>query len=981
MLKQLFTFSTVALFLSEAAHVDDNKLVIRDLDDFVTFANDVNSGVDYKGTTVYLDSDIDFSANTTDPINQFLGTFDGRGHKISNLVIESTSRYAGLFGYSTGITIRNLVIDESCTVTCTYESNESVHVGGIIGYCTGKDGSCTIENSLNMANVTFSGILSGSDNLYLGGVAGYLYSSSEDSATTVKNCANYGHVTYSGKSKYNVYIGGIAGYSQGASASSKVHIQNALNYGTIANDGMKANSLYIGGIVGRNYYSDLDNCVNDGSIVSSMSNYYAGSIVGYLAFSKLSHCFWNEGISHDICGYLSSLTSSITGSAKFDSSTFELNDIVSVGGYRGSSLIDALTATVEYSMLLGYSHWVLNTNEKTLSFMVNGTKSSLTLSSKLVLLPDLAGEGRVRFDGWYVDSAYIVPLTNFVINVTLGLYGKVEENNNYYTVSFDAAGGLPAPTTVTELFGTVISLPNALMKEECTFAHWRTDKGYTAPWNFTVPASNITLYAVWACTVLRTAEDLVDFSNVVNSGVHYKGTTVLVAADIAFNESFSREFEPINGFLGTFDGQGHTISNLVMRSSSRYTGLFGYSRGTTIRNVVIDASCSVVSSYKFYINDACAGGIIGFCETLYGPCIIENSVNMANITFDETADDVNYLFLYLGGIAGYLYSSSNSNTFAVRNWVNYGTISHSGESYNTIVGGLVGYAYGTSSVNKSYVQNSANYGTLAHNGTTENDLYIGGAAGYSKNTIFENCVSAAQILSSEQSANIGGIVGNAYYSTTEIAHSYWTSDTGCAESYGTGSPKLSESSLVRLDDATLAKLNECAANNSWSNWSTLHMNGGRINNISQESLFTLSKYFPDPEKEGNLFQGWFEDAALTKKYDPKATPTVIDAYAKFAPITYAVTFDFGNGTERHKAVIYGEPYGELPGSSNKAFVGWFTEKNGGGDLITEHTIVSIAKDHTLYALYKSGSDSDSSSSFSSMIVPSIILTTFSLILY
>ena len=114
---------------------------------------------------------------------------------------------------------------------------------------------------------------------------------------------------------------------------------------------------------------------------------------------------------------------------------------------------------------------------------------------------------------------------------------------------------------------------------------------------------------------INNASDLIQFSKVVNRGTGYKGTTVFLDTDIDFSSGFSEQFEPIgksiNYFQGTFDGQGHTISNLAMNSSSEYVGLFGYSEGATIRNVVLDSSCSVVSSYSGS-DEATAGGIVGF---------------------------------------------------------------------------------------------------------------------------------------------------------------------------------------------------------------------------------------------------------------------------------------------------------------------------------------------------------------------------------
>ena len=100
---------------------------------------------------------------------------------------------------------------------------------------------------------------------------------------------------------------------------------------------------------------------------------------------------------------------------------------------------------------------------------------------------------------------------------------------------------------------------------------------------------------------IYNASELIAFSKNVNSGSDYSGTTVFLDADIDFSGGLSWQFEPIGknyDFQETFDGQGHTISNLVISSSSLYAGLFGYSYRATIKNVLLDSSCSVVSSYS-----------------------------------------------------------------------------------------------------------------------------------------------------------------------------------------------------------------------------------------------------------------------------------------------------------------------------------------------------------------------------------------------
>ena len=134
---------------------------------------------------------------------------------------------------------------------------------------------------------------------------------------------------------------------------------------------------------------------------------------------------------------------------------------------------------------------------------------------------------------------------------------------------------------------------------------------------------------------INSATDLIQFSNNVNSGTNYSGTTVFLDADIDLSGDLSEQFEPIgkydtnNPFQGTFDGQGYTTSNLLMNSSSHHIGLFGFSNGATIRNVIVmDSSYSFVSSYSG-LDNIRVGGIAGRCER----CAIENIVNMASVSF------------------------------------------------------------------------------------------------------------------------------------------------------------------------------------------------------------------------------------------------------------------------------------------------------------------------------------------------------------
>ena len=121
--------------------------------------------------------------------------------------------------------------------------------------------------------------------------------------------------------------------------------------------------------------------------------------------------------------------------------------------------------------------------------------------------------------------------------------------------------------------------------------------------------------------------------------------------------------------------------------------MLGYSYGATIRNVVLDSSCSINSYMSCGISGYCTayiGGIVGECySNSNNICSIENNVNMARIL--SSVSEHFYLGdSYIGGAAGYI-GSSSTNAVTVKNCVNYGPITLRGEIESVVVGGVVGY--------------------------------------------------------------------------------------------------------------------------------------------------------------------------------------------------------------------------------------------------------------------------------------------------
>ena len=131
-------------------------------------------------------------------------------------------------------------------------------------------------------------------------------------------------------------------------------------------------------------------------------------------------------------------------------------------------------------------------------------------------------------------------------------------------------------------------------------------------------------------------------------------------------------------FMGTYDGDGHTISSLMINQEwTDKIALFGYTKNATIKNLgVINVNItggSSVGAIGGYISNTiisncysngtlsgryCVGGLLG---TIYNACNISNSYSSANVSGDEI----------IGGFMGNLWSGVGTS---VNNCYSSGTV-------------------------------------------------------------------------------------------------------------------------------------------------------------------------------------------------------------------------------------------------------------------------------------------------------------------
>ena len=241
---------------------------------------------------------------------------------------------------------------------------------------------------------------------------------------------------------------------------------------------------------------------------------------------------------------------------------------------------------------------------------------------------------------------------------------------------------------------------------------------------------------VSACAKIADEVEVIDMSSVCHEADAEKQVAELSWTPIGNSKKYQ----------GTFDGNGKTIRNLFISSTSNKIGFFGYAADCRIKNITFDNA-------KVKGNDNCSTGILAGCA---GSCVIENIKTTGNCSVEgkeETggiagrangniSNCENHAIVKglhsVGGIVGICFDSENSITSCA----NYGEITGTED----FVGGIIGY-FGEGSL-----QNSAN------NGNITGDARVGNLIGYANICNINNVLGIGNITANYANCN-GLIVG------------------------------------------------------------------------------------------------------------------------------------------------------------------------------------------------------------------------------
>lgn len=370
--------------------------------------------------------------NVWEPIgtkgSPFKGSFNGKGHEISNMVIlkKSANQSIGLFGvshYVTDIHIKgNSYVIADFIDGANGGSPAQASVGGITG-CTCEDGSTSVNSSSSSASIYSNGSFA------TGGVIGVMNSNNSD----VSN------MLYSTGAVYAIggmMVGGVAGGTtsisyisgiQNSYSTGNIYTKNVTNVGGIYGYGGKIIKSYYAGDInasGGSYIGGLAGSIYGGAnlsyargMINGSDGNYVGGLSGMIAFNSqpLTNCYYNGEISK---------VENVYGSANaaYDSTGISLTTTEMTG--QGVGRAD--------EKMIGFKDagWVFTNNS---SPEINGLPNEKPQNNEIFIdpsEPEVFESKSNNIKGWQTPES-----KNYQVNIIWGDMEFVYDKGKYNSVS------------------------------------------------------------------------------------------------------------------------------------------------------------------------------------------------------------------------------------------------------------------------------------------------------------------------------------------------------------------------------------------------------------------------------------------------------------------------------------------------------------------------------------------------------------------
>ena len=284
----------------------------------------------YPESSYKLIKDLDLSGIKHEPIfddaTYFNGRFNGGGHTINNLTVETDLNYPSLFGVTSGI-VGDLNLVNANIKTCdfnTQSAKQKYCVGIVAGKSVGLIHNVSVSGIITVDGITYDGVA-------VGGIAGMVGNNVLDciadiemtvknverenktnllqpflfggllgfcNSANVINCDTQGEITII-DSSYDIYVGGLIGYYSNGSQVQKEIKDSSTNL-TIKDENTSFNA---GGFIGYltiNQNTSLQ--ITNGSVYGNITSGDAGGFIyeGYSSSGDLliENCLVENEIKH-----------------------------------------------------------------------------------------------------------------------------------------------------------------------------------------------------------------------------------------------------------------------------------------------------------------------------------------------------------------------------------------------------------------------------------------------------------------------------------------------------------------------------------------------------------------------------------------------------------------------------------------------------------------------------------------------------------
>lgn len=794
------SYPELAVSEFEGEGTETNPYKIKSLDDLILLSDRVNTSeeLNYGTTTKYarvylgkyfsMENDIDMSNYRFDPIgadwqHQFAGTFDGNGHTITGLTINTGSKgYAGLFGKADTLSVIKNVKFDKATV-----ENAGYYAGVVCAWSLGNITNCSVTNSVvsNTGNTGAAGITALGQNIYdcsvttsnITGAGGYAAGVAGQVSGEIKNCYAVNVLVRAGGVTETYPSGGVVG------SLYKGKAENCYFSGTV--DGRYQSNLSIGGVAGTCFLGSIDRCYATGSVygwdtkaavggvvgnlygtvtnsysnsvVISASSRYSGGIAGYVRFYKdndgvitesaIKNCYtagtlvaetyqYNpETERREVIGTILEGANPTIENIYFDKQMVD---------FKSTEYSASTAELTSGSGVKGFDPdiWVFTEGNYPRLKGMEDTEAAKFSASALVLDPtsvinnisndaklNLLGNTQVKYivNGAIVDNGQYSSIVGNDLKLGV-LFGT----DSLYFVS-DKVGARIIPIKIApnvfEGTGTqddpfLIKNKEELIKlsKASTITMQLFDNTYFKIVNDIDLEKDPEFLGICASMTTKSTDAHVQFKGHIDGGGHFIHNMYLKDC-VVWSE------EPSEGKLGTIVLGGDN-------GSLSYKGFIGrlHSEGS-VKNLNIAADCSLTNLF------ATSAAVVGYN---YG--LVENCKNYA---------DINGYSCWIGGIVG-----QNTKTGVIRNCYNAGKVS----SGYMNAGGITGSNYGL-------IENCENAGDITvdiRSTSFSNKLTMaGGIAGGSTGGRFINCVNSGTVKARYGraggiSASLAKVTGDTY---------------------------------------------------------------------------------------------------------------------------------------------------------------------------------------------------------------------------